>query len=79
LDGEGKSVAVGRLHADKGTAAGGWDVNKENITWSGEAWSYRVNVGKAHGRVVRDKVSVVDGVAEIVVHDSEAVIAYLDV
>lgn len=70
-------VAVGRLHADEGTAAGGWDVNKKNITWSGQQWSYQVNLGKGFGTVRRNDVEVKDGVAEIVIPDSEAIIVYL--
>ncbi|KAF2637824.1 hypothetical protein P280DRAFT_551970 [Massarina eburnea CBS 473.64] len=72
-----RKVVVGRLHADEGTAAGGFDVNEKNITWSGEQWSVAVNNGRAHGKIVQTEVNITNGVVDVVVPDSEAVIVYL--
>jgi hypothetical protein len=72
-----RNVIVGRLRADEGTAAGGWDVNGKNITYSGQQWSYQVNKGKAHGVVVEKEIEVMDGIVDVMVPDSEAVIIYL--
>ncbi|KAF2265189.1 hypothetical protein CC78DRAFT_515682 [Lojkania enalia] len=68
---------VMRLHADAGTAAGGFDVNGKNITWAGQQWSYKVNQGKGHGTVTEKTLQVVGKVLELVIPDSEAVIVHL--
>jgi hypothetical protein len=46
-----KQVEVRRLHAEAGTAAGGFDVNQQNITYAGQQWSYEVDQDKGarHG------------------------------
>ncbi|KAK3299642.1 uncharacterized protein B0H64DRAFT_317221 [Chaetomium fimeti] len=70
-------VQVGRLHADAGTAAGGFDVNEKNITWAGQQWSYKVDGGEGHGTVRMTTLEVTGGVAELVIPDTEAVIVYV--
>lgn len=73
----GNKVQVGRLHADAGTAAGGWDMNQKNITWGGQQWSYEADQGKGHGVATKKNIQVTDGSAEVVLPDSEAMIMYL--
>ncbi|KAK4041106.1 hypothetical protein C8A01DRAFT_34837 [Parachaetomium inaequale] len=68
---------VGRLHADAGTAAGGFDVNGKNITWAGQQWSYKADRGNGHGTVQRKTLAVAGGVVEVVVPDTEAAIVYV--
>ncbi|KAH6847127.1 hypothetical protein B0I37DRAFT_445426 [Chaetomium sp. MPI-CAGE-AT-0009] len=70
-------VRVGRLHADAGTAAGGFDVNGKNITWAGQQWSYKVDGGDGHGAVQMTTLEVTGGVVEVVIPDTEAVIVYV--
>jgi hypothetical protein len=70
-------VRVGRLHADAGTAAGGFDVNGKNITWAGQQWSYKVDGGDGHGAVKMTTLEVTEGVVEVVVPDTEAVMVYV--
>ncbi|KAF7325385.1 F-box only protein 21 [Mycena venus] len=67
-------VKVRRLHADAGTAAGGFDVDRNNITYAGQQWSYEVDQGKGHGREAVETQPVTDGVVNIVVPDTEALI-----
>lgn len=74
-----KSVKVQRLHADKGIGAMGYDFGgpASNVSWAGEQWSYKLDKGDGHfvGKgTEEDTVDVKDGVASIVVPDSEAVI-----
>lgn len=70
-------VQVRRLHADAGTAAGGFDVNGNNITYAGQQWSHEVDNGSSHGTVTIESHAVTGGVVDIVVPDTEAVIVYL--
>ncbi|KAH6635765.1 hypothetical protein F5144DRAFT_155425 [Chaetomium tenue] len=70
-------VQVGRLHADAGTAAGGFDVNGKNITWAGQQWSYKADQGDGHGTVQMKTLGVTGGVVEVVIPDTEAVIVYV--
>lgn len=70
-------VRVGRLHADAGTAAGGFDVNGKNITWAGQQWSYKVDRGDGHGTVQMTTLEVTGGVVKVVIPDTEAVIVYV--
>ncbi|KAK8124773.1 glycoside hydrolase family 79 protein [Apiospora kogelbergensis] len=74
-----QSVKVRRLHADHGAAAMGFDFGgrEHNVTWAGQQWSYSVDQGKGHGKVVEDEVKVQDGVAAVNVPDSEAVIVFM--
>lgn len=73
------SVRVRRLHADAGAEASGSDVDSSQpITYAGEEWSYAADDGKGHSvGAVDETVAVSNGVANIVVPDSEAVIVYL--
>ncbi|KAF2192591.1 glycoside hydrolase family 79 protein [Zopfia rhizophila CBS 207.26] len=75
--GKAKDVQVGRLHAAAGTDAGGWDANSKNITWQGQQWSYGIDKGKGHGTAKTGTVNATDGVAEVTIPNSEAVIVYL--
>ncbi|KAK6843624.1 hypothetical protein PG987_004484 [Apiospora arundinis] len=74
-----KSVKVRRLHADRGAAAMGYDFGgrEHNVTWAGQQWSYSIDQGKGHGKVVEDEVKVQNGVAAVQVPDSEAVIVFV--
>lgn len=75
------TVMVQRLHADAGALATGYDYSldaSQNITWAGMQWTYTLDNGKGHiSDVISTNVSVVNGVANVVVPDSEAVIVYL--
>ncbi|KAL3961226.1 hypothetical protein ACCO45_002749 [Purpureocillium lilacinum] len=73
-----KEVKVRRLRADKGVAAMGYDFGgpTSNVSWAGEQWSHGVDFGKGHfrsGKVEEKVVKVKNGVASVVVPDSEAV------
>ncbi|KAL7622188.1 hypothetical protein AAE478_007691 [Parahypoxylon ruwenzoriense] len=76
------SVKVRRLHADLGVWATGFDLGgtKENVTWAGEQWTYKVDQGKGHfvtGKLEEQTVKVQDGKALVNVPDTEAIIVYL--
>ncbi|KAI1380651.1 hypothetical protein F4677DRAFT_194023 [Hypoxylon crocopeplum] len=76
------SVKVRRFHSDAGVWAMGFDTGgaKENVTWAGEQWTYKVDKGKGHfvgGKLQEQTVAVQDGKAVVNVPDSEAVIVYL--
>lgn len=73
-----RSARIGRLHANAGTDAGGFDVNGKNITWQGQQWSYKVDQGKGHGEMTRGSVNVTEGELTVRLPDSEAVIVYLN-
>lgn len=75
--GSTSQVRVRRLHAAAGMAAGGFDVNKKNITYAGQQWSYDVDEGKGHGPVEEETVAVTKGAVDIVIADTEAVIVYI--
>ena len=75
--GSANQVQIRRLSAEDGTAAGGFDVNGKNITYAGQQWSYDIDLGSGHGTVAVETYSVTDGVANIVVSDTEAVIVYI--
>jgi hypothetical protein len=70
-------VCVRRLQAAAGMAAGGFDVNKKNITYSGQQWSFDVDDGKVYGAVQEESITMTMGEADIVVADTEAVIVYV--
>ncbi|KAK8019360.1 hypothetical protein PG990_004498 [Apiospora arundinis] len=74
-----QSVKVRRLHADRGAAAMGYDFGgrEHNVTWAGQQWSYSIDQGKGHGKVLEDEVKVQNGVAAVQVPDSEAVIVFV--
>ncbi|MBE3046339.1 hypothetical protein IMZ48_28155 [Candidatus Bathyarchaeota archaeon] len=77
------SVRVQRLRADKGVAAMGFDFGgaESNVSWAGEQWSFKVNEGKGHflgDRKEEERVEVKDGIASVVVPDSEAVIVFVE-
>ena len=74
--GEVGSVKVRRLHADRGVAAMGYDFggSDSNVTWAGEQWSHDIDLGKGHflgDGVVEEDIEVEDGIASVVVPDSE--------
>ena len=72
------SVRVGRLTAQAGAEAGGFDNNGQNITWAGQQWSYKVDDGKGHPNAAStETVAVANGVAVVSVKASEAVIVYI--
>lgn len=80
--GEVEEVKVRRLHADRGVAAMGFDFGgeKSNVTWAGEQWSHDVDLGKGHflGEGTEEEdVEVKEGVASVVVPDSEAVMVMI--
>jgi hypothetical protein len=58
-------------------AAGGFDVNKKNITYSGQQWSFDVDDGNGYGAVQEESITMTMGEADIVVADTEAVIVYV--
>lgn len=73
-----KSAKVRRLHAGEGVAAMGFDFGgpSANVSWAGQQWSYSVDQGKGHytaGKMEESVVEVKDGVAVVIVPDSEAV------
>jgi hypothetical protein len=75
-------VKVRSLHADKGVAAMGFDYGgtDSNVTWAGEQWTYGVDEGKGHfpsGGVEEENIKVEEGIAEVKVPDSEAVIVFV--
>ncbi|XXH04066.1 hypothetical protein Hte_010477 [Hypoxylon texense] len=77
-----ESVKVRRLRADAGVWATGFDEGgaKENVTWAGRQWTYKVDKGKGHyetGKLEEQTVKVQDGKALVNVPDTEAVIVYL--
>ena len=77
-----KSVKVQRLHADHGAGALGFDLGGAgaNVTWAGEQWTYKVDKGAGHfpsGKTEEDTVSVVNGVAQVPMPDSEAAIVWI--
>ena len=76
-------VRLQRLHADQGVEALGYDLGGAggNVTWAGEQWTYKLDSGNGHfpsGKVEEETVRVSDGVAQILVPDSEAVIVWID-
>ncbi|KAI1388681.1 uncharacterized protein F4822DRAFT_429297 [Hypoxylon trugodes] len=76
------SVRVRRLHSDFGVWATGFDIGgaKENVTWAGEQWTYKIDKGKGHfvgGKLQEQTIKVQDGKATINVPDTEAAIVYL--
>ncbi|KAJ6445279.1 hypothetical protein O9K51_00038 [Purpureocillium lavendulum] len=73
-----KQVKVRHLRADQGVAAMGFDFGgpTSNVSWAGEQWSHGLDMGKGHfrnGKVEENTVQVKNGVASVVVPDSEAV------
>lgn len=77
-----KSVTVRRMQSEKGSLARGFDQggHGENVTWAGEQWSYKVNKGKGHfvSGLQEEKINVDQGRVSIVLHDTEAVIVFLN-
>lgn len=78
-----ESVTVRRLRADMGVAAMGYDFGgpKSNVSWAGEQWSHDLDNGKGHflnDKVDEDVVKVKDGIASVVVPDSEAVMVLVE-
>ena len=79
---EVETVTVRRLRADLGVAAMGYDFGgpDSNVTWAGEQWSHAIDLGNGHfpsGGVQEKTIDVVDGVATVVIPDSEAVIMFI--
>lgn len=77
-----QQVTVRRLRADLGVAAMGFDYGgpENNVTWGGEQWSHGIDLGNGHfptGDVVENTIEVKDGIAAVVIPDSEAVIMYI--
>jgi hypothetical protein len=75
--GSATQAKVGRMHADEGINAGGFDVNGLNITWAGQDWSYQVDQGSGHGTVEMKTLAVTDGAVDVVIPDSEALMIYV--
>ena len=78
-----QQVRVQRLHADQGEEALGYDLGGAagNVTWAGEQWTYKIDKGAGHyptGMVEQENVTVSNGVAQILVPDTEAVIVWID-
>lgn len=79
---DAKTVTVKRLTANAGAHAGGYDVQgtKGIITWAGETWSYKLDNGngsKVKGIDSEEVIEVCQGIASVIVADSEAVIVYV--
>ncbi|KAJ5128974.1 uncharacterized protein N7443_006089 [Penicillium atrosanguineum] len=76
-----KTVTVKRMHSESGSLARGFDQggHRENVTWAGEQWSYKVDKGKGHfvSGLQEEKLNVNQGSAHIIVHDTEAVMVFL--
>ncbi|KAJ5578102.1 uncharacterized protein N7459_007066 [Penicillium hispanicum] len=73
-----KSATVRRMRADNGATALGYDLggHKNNVTWAGEQWTYKLDRGVGHSPhpVKKETVSVNKaGDVVVTVPDSEAV------
>lgn len=78
-----ETVTVKRLHSESGASAVGFDLGgpKQNVTWAGEQWSFKVDEGKGHfpaGGSVQEILIVQNGQVTVSVPDSEAVIVYVE-
>lgn len=82
---ETKSVTIQRMQSEKGSTALGFDQSNEqgrpweNVTWAGEQWSHKVDMGKGHfvSGPQEEKAKVSQGKVRVVVPDTEAVIVFL--
>lgn len=82
---ETKSITIKRMQSEKGSTAIGFDQSIEqgkpweNVTWAGEQWSHKIDMGKGHfvSGPQEEKVKVSQGKVQVVVHDTEAVIVFL--
>jgi hypothetical protein len=77
-----QSVRIRRLSAEKGSEAMGFDLGGkgDNVTWAGEQWTYKVDRGIGHfpsENLTEETVRVKNGVAEVKVPSSEAVIVFV--
>lgn len=81
---ETNSVTIKRMQSEKGSTAIGFDQSIEegkpweNVTWAGEQWSHKVDMGKGHfvSGPQEEKVQVSLGKVKVVVQDTEAVIVF---
>lgn len=75
------SVTVRSLRADLGVAAMGYDFGgpQSNVTWAGEQWTHAIDLGNGHfpRGPLENTIEVREGVATVVVPDSEAVIMFV--
>ncbi|KAJ5623969.1 hypothetical protein N7510_000278 [Penicillium lagena] len=77
------SYTVQRLESAAGAQAMGFDYAgpEQSITWAGEEWSYSIDQGRGHtveGVVAVETYTVTDGIVEVEILDSEAIIINLE-